>query len=113
VVERLERSGLAPRFKDSVTRASFAVPGAVYRLGRAELELFLYEDTLRLKRDVAAMDTLRVAPAGQTGSWPVPPRLLRSGNLLGVLLTLNDRQAERVALALTAGAPQPDSSVHR
>jgi hypothetical protein len=32
---------------------------------------------------------------------------VRSGNLIAVFLTDNPTQAERLALALTAGAPQP------
>jgi hypothetical protein len=35
----------------------------------------------------------------------MPPRFIRSGNLIAVLLTSNEQQAERLSLAVTAGAP--------
>jgi hypothetical protein len=39
----------------------------------------------------------------------VVPTFIRSANLIGILTSQNARQAERVILAITAGAPQPGS----
>lgn len=90
-------------------RAGFTVSPVVYRLGSSRLEVFLYPDEAALARDLARIDTLTVTPIGTPGSWETPPLLIRSGNLAAVLLAQNPRQAERLSLALTAGAPQPGS----
>jgi len=99
VIKRLE--GRAPR------RAGFSVSPAVYTLGRSRLEVFIYSDSSALARDVAGLDTLTAAPRGVPSPWPQPPTFVRSANLLAVLLTDSQQQAERLNLALTAGAPQP------
>jgi hypothetical protein len=52
------------------------------------------------------MDTVVVAPRGQRNDWEIPPRFIRSGNLIAVFLTRNEQQAERLTLAITAGPPQ-------
>jgi hypothetical protein len=82
----------------------------VYSLGRARLEVFIYKDEAALARDIAKLDTVRVAPTGATGTWgDVTPLFVRSANLAAVYLGDNPQQAERLTLALTAGAPQPGS----
>ncbi len=101
VVKRIE--GEAPR------RPGFSVPATVLQLGRSRLEVFVYQSEADMARDIARLDTLRVAPPGVQPVWDVAPMLIRSGNLAAVFLSQNARQAERVALALTAGAPQPGS----
>ena len=90
-------------------RPGFSVKPIVYTLGRSRLEVFIYQDEASLARDMVKMDTVRVAPIGTAGSWEIPPLLIRSGNLAAVLLSENPRQAERLSLALTAGAPQAGS----
>jgi hypothetical protein len=109
VVERLDQSGLVPRV-DSAAPASrvpfLAAPGRRIALGRGALLAFVYDDTARAARDVAALDTVRVAPRGESYSWDVPPTLVRSANLVAVLLMQNEHQIERVRLALEAGPPQ-------
>jgi hypothetical protein len=79
---------------------------AVYTLGRARLEIFLYADDAALARDLARLDTLAVAPRGEKNDWEIPPRFIRSANLIAVFLTRNEQQAERLSLAITAGPPQ-------
>ena len=112
VEQRLKQSGFVARrlSGESSKRAGFSVTPVAYSLGHARLEIFIYNDEAALARDIAKMDTVRVAPAGVTGSWgEVTPLLIRSGNLAAVYLGDNPRQADRVTLALTAGAPQPGS----
>ena len=106
--KRLEQSGFVLREPEGEIprRTGFTVQPIVYQLGRARLEVFLYPDETALARDVAGMDTLAVAARGQTNDWEVPPRFIRSGNLIAVFLTRNEQQAERVTLAITAGPPQ-------
>ena len=77
----------------------------VYAMGRSRLEVFLYDDAGAMIRDFSALDTTIAAPPGTPSPWESPPLLIRSGNLAAVFLTSNARQAERLTLALTAGAP--------
>lgn len=66
-----------------------------YTLNRSRLELYIYDDSLQLQQEVASLDTTKVAPV-----------FIRSGNLVALLFTDDGTQAERLSLALTAGAPQ-------
>lgn len=111
VENRLRQAGfVAKRVQGQAPdRPGFSVKPIVYTLGRSHLEVFIYSDEASLTRDIVKMDTLKVAPIGTAGSWEIPPLLIRSGNLAGVLLSENPRQAERLSLALTAGAPQSGS----
>jgi len=90
-------------------RAGFSVTPAVYTLGRARVELFVYADEASLARDLAGMDTVALAPRGSVTPWETTPVLVRSGNLAAVLLSQNQRQVDRFSLAITAGAPQAGS----
>lgn len=106
--KRLEQSGFVLRKAEGENprRTGFAVQPIVYRLGRARLEAFIYPDEAALARDVSGMDTIAVAARGQNNDWEISPRFIRSGNLIAVFLTRNEQQAERLTLAITAGAPQ-------
>ena len=109
VEKRLTRAGLVPRKSaaDTLPRAGFSVRPVVYEMGRgSRLEVFIYSSEAALIRDVARLDTLKVAPIGSPGAWSKPPLFIRSGNLAAVLLTDDAREADRVSLALTAGAPR-------
>jgi hypothetical protein len=109
VEKRLAQSGFVPRpiSGDSPRRAGFSVAPAVYRLGEARLEVFVYPDETSLSRDLEKLDTVTVAPRGSPSKWGRVPTFVRSANLIAVFLTGNPTQAERLTLALTAGAPQP------
>ena len=111
VESRLKQAGFVVKLKpeESPTRVGFSVKPVIYGVGRARLEVFIYDDEAALARDIAKMDTVRVAPVGANATWETPPLLIRSGNLAAVFLTDSPQQAERLALALTAGAPQPGS----
>ncbi len=108
VEKRLRLSGLvARRLDESPQRAGFSVRPAAYALGRdSRLELFIYRDAKGLTRDMAGIDSATASPRGAKNSWPSPPILIESANLAAVLLTEDSRTAERLTLALTAGAPQ-------
>lgn len=111
VERRLRQSGFVVTRVEgqSPSRPGFDVKPAVYTLGKARLEVFIYESEKAMARDVAAMDTILVTPRGSVASWESTPLLIRSANLAAVLLTTNQRLAERASLALTAGPPQPGS----
>jgi hypothetical protein len=108
VEKRLEQSGFVVKPVGGIAsrRAGFSVAPNVYRLGRSRLEVFIYPNEAALSADVAKMDTASAAPRGAVNPWGMPPTFVRSGNLAAVLLTDNATQAERLTLALTAGAPQ-------
>jgi len=109
VEKRLRQSGFVVTAVPGAPprRAGFSVAPAVYRLGRARLEVFIYGDEASLARDVAKLDTVTVAPRGSVGRWGGTPTFVRAGNLVAVFLTDNPTHADRLSLALTAGAPQP------
>lgn len=109
LVDRLERAGLVVKPATDTARYEFlAVPGLRYSVGRGEVQAFFYDDTTRLARDVSALDTVQVAPKGTYRHWDQHPTLIRSGNLVVILLTLSETLMERVQFAVQAGAPQPD-----
>jgi hypothetical protein len=109
--KRLRQSGFvvtrAPG--ESARRPGFSVAPTAYTLGHSHLEVFLYPSEAALARDIAGVDTVTASPRGRSSSWDMPPTFVRSVNLAAVLLTDSPVQAERLTLAITAGAPQPDS----
>jgi len=109
VERRLEQSGFVVRRVNGEPprRAGFSVTPTIYTLGRSRLEVFIYPSEAALAADVAKIDTVAVAPRGSPNQWNTSPTFVRSGNLAVVFLTENPTQAERLTLALTAGAPQP------
>jgi hypothetical protein len=109
VEKRLRQSGFVVRPVPGAPprRAGFSVAPVVYTLGRARLEVFIYGDETSLARDVAKLDTVTVAPRGSANRWGGIPTFVRAGNLVAVFLTDNPTHADRLSLALTAGAPQP------
>jgi hypothetical protein len=88
-------------------RAGFSVRPAVYTLGRSRVEVFIYPTQELLAADIAKIDTVFAAPRGSPNPWESVPTFVRSANMAAVFLTDNGTQAERLTLALTAGAPQP------
>ena len=105
VQQRLERAGfvLVPA-RDSVGQPGLDIPGAAYRLGSAELQLYLYADSTDAKAQAARVDRDEASAAEVQGILR-PPAVIRSNNLVALLFGNNDRQLERVQLALTAGLP--------
>lgn len=96
--KRLKQSGFVALKNDSIFpgRPGFSVKPAIYTLNRSRLELYIYPDAQSLNREMAKVDTAASAPV-----------FIRAGNLAALFFTDDARQAERLSLALTAGAPQP------
>jgi hypothetical protein len=107
VEKRLRRSGfVATKIEgESPSRPGFSVKPTVYKLGRGRLEVFIYDDASAMNRDIDKIDTVTVTPPGSTSAWPSTPGLIRNGNLAAVYMDQSGRQAERLVMALTAGAP--------
>jgi hypothetical protein len=108
VEDRLTDAGFVLRRVSSPSphRAGFSVDPAVYTLGGERLEVFIYPTESALSADIAKIDTLSAAPNGVPNPWGMAPTFVHSANLAAVYLTDNGTQAERLTLALTAGAPQ-------
>jgi hypothetical protein len=97
------------KLDETPARAGFNIKPTVYSLGASRLEVFFYDDEKSAAKDIMQLDTVIVAPRGAPAAWPSTPTFIRSANVVAVLLTQNQRQAERVVLAITAGPPQPGS----
>ena len=108
LLDRLVSSGLAPKALPDTTRvAFFGVPGVRYQVGRsAVLPPFFFADSNSAKQAVSPIDTVLVQmPGDTTAPWTSTPHLFRSANLVAVFESDNERQVERMMLALTAGTP--------
>ena len=107
--KRLDLQGMAPRKQAAPVRHPFlSVEGTTYLVGNAELQVFIYDDAAAVERDIAKLDTIAVAPPGQTVQWRDKPTLIRNNNLAAILLGRNELQIERMQRALMAGlAPPP------
>ncbi len=106
---RLVRAGLLLTKGDKPVRYAFMhVPGVVYDVGNAQIEIFLYPNAQERARDTDQLDSETVSLRGQPQIWREPPTLAISNNLAAIILSVNARQAERIALALEAGqSPNP------
>jgi hypothetical protein len=110
VERRLAQSGLRPVPEADSIGVIPGIPGeaSFWRLGRQGLWVVILADSMAARTAMTAMDSLRAAPRQHTTpSWPERATLLRSANLIALLLGGSDRTVERVSDALLAGPPQP------
>ncbi len=105
LLKALENAGLAPVEEDSVHYPFLATGGRRWRLGRAELQTFIYPSAEVLQKDLAAIDTLTGQPRSGRDrvDWRRPPATIVSRNLLAFLLGGTERHDERIRNALEAG----------
>lgn len=105
--KRLESTGMIATLADSAAALPmFDRPARHYRMGRGELWVVLFPDTLARALAVAALDSATASRRGAPRhDWGRPPLLIHSRNLAAVLLTPNENVAIRVGDALTAGLP--------
>lgn len=105
VIRRLESAGLGPvPLEGAVRQPGISIDGSAFRLGRGELQVYLYADSASAIGEAGRVEPRRTEPA-RTRGIRRPPTVIRSGNLVALLFNNNDRQLERVQLALTAGLP--------
>jgi hypothetical protein len=112
VMYRLERAGVAPRADSSSSspeeKALTGTP-LVLKIGvSARLEVFLYPDSAARIADGKKLDRNELVDGVRTQTIKRERTLIESGNLIGLLTSINAHQRERVSDALMAGAPQPD-----
>lgn len=106
VEDRISRAGLAVNRREEGVRHDFMrVEGLVWETSRAEIQVFLYPSEAERKKDTDMLDTVFVSPPGKRITWRWPAQLVTSQNMAAIILSLNGRQAERIALALGAGLP--------
>lgn len=112
VLYRLDRAGVAPRL-DSTAKPEekrLSGQGFVVKVGQmASLDVFLYPDSAARVADEAKLDRKEFVNATAAQTIRRERTLIENGNLIALLTSLNERQRERVADALLAGAPQPTS----
>lgn len=107
IIERLERSGLAPRL-DSTTAPDeppLTERGFLVHLGRAQLEVYLFVDDASRARAAARLDRSRYIEYTANITMDQKPTLIMSGNAIAILHSRSNHQRERVGNAITAGAP--------
>jgi len=103
---RISRAGLAVNRREKGVHHDFMrVEGLVWETSRAEIQVFLYPSEVERKKDTDMLDTVFVSPPGKRATWRWPAQLVTSQNMAAIILSLNGRQAERIALALGAGLP--------
>lgn len=108
--DRINKSGMGIRVLDTITVPYFDAKGTRYKIGKtAKLVAFFFPDSATGAAATDKLDKLRLTPPGDSiGKWPSAPfEAIRTANMIAVLFEVNATQAERVRLALTAGAPQP------
>ena len=106
VEDRIKRAGLAVNRRDEGVKHDFmSVEGLVWETSRAEVQVFIYASEADRKKDTDQLDTVFVSPPGKRIMWRWPAQLVTSNNMAAIILSLNGRQAERIALALGAGLP--------
>jgi hypothetical protein len=111
--DRISKAGLMIKPLDTLTVPYFPERGVRYKIGKtATMAAFYFADSVAGAKATEALDKLRLTPRGDSiGAWPAAPfEAIRSSNLIAVLFDVNATQAERVRLAITAGAPAPYST---
>jgi hypothetical protein len=108
--DRIGKAGMMIKVLDTLKRSPIGSAAYRYKIGKvATMAVLYFLDSAAAVRAVekAGVDPLRLTPRGDSlGGWPAAPReVIRSANLIAVLFDVNATQAERVRLAITAGAP--------
>jgi len=107
VEDRLASSGLVFTKKpDAAPEAWMQAPGLEYDFGgRAVAKIFFYRSRADQERVAATLDTANVSPKAKRVYWKEPAQFVFTNNLAAIVITLNERLAERIADALGAGMP--------
>lgn len=107
---RLDRAGVAPRVDSGAKPEEKRLSGKsfVLKIGQmASLDVFLYADSAARIADEAKLDRKEFVDGNAPQTIRRERTLIDNANMIALLTSLNERQRERVANALMAGAPQP------
>lgn len=106
VLDRLEHAGLVVTARPEPARLPhFSVEGTTYETSRALIHVFLFADAAARQRETSQLDSASVAPRNAAYAWSDPALLVTSNNLAAIIVSPNERQSERIQLALSAGLP--------
>jgi hypothetical protein len=111
IMYRLGRSGLAATIDSSAKPQESQLGGQslMVTLGRSDLELHVFPDSLARVAAVAKLDRTQFVNATAEQTIRRERTLIESVNLVGLLTSISAAQRERVSDALTAGPPQPST----
>jgi hypothetical protein len=98
--EALRKKGLNPVRGGPVKQPFLGGEGVSYKIGPAELQIYLYADAGAVARDTDPLDTTRVAPPTMQVSWRMPPTLIVDNNMVGILLTRDEALRRRIRAAI-------------
>jgi hypothetical protein len=107
VEDRLASSGLVfTKRPDPAPETWMQAPGLEYDFGgRAVAKIFFYKSRADQERVAATLDTAQVSPRAKRVYWKEPAQFVFTNNLAAIVITLNERLAERISDALGAGMP--------
>ena len=98
--EVLRKNGLNPVRSGPVTQPFLGGEGVLYKIGKAELQVYLYADAGAVARDTDPLDTTRVAPPTIQVSWRMPPTLIVDNNMAAILLTRDNALRRKIRAAI-------------
>lgn len=105
----LETAGLKVQDLGRVRQPFMSVNGTTFRIGEAELQVFVYGDVGAMTRDVMRLDTVRVSPPTMMINWRSRPSLVTKNNLAAIILTDDEALRSRICAALTV---EPHATPH-
>jgi hypothetical protein len=110
LIYRLGRAGLVLKVDSGARPHEKSLTGKPLIItlgGAAELELFLYPDSVARIADGQKLDRSALVIATADLTIKRERTLIESVNVIGLLTSISSHQRERVSDAITAGPPQP------
>lgn len=104
VLDRLRVEGIPGELRSEIRQPFLAVPGVLVTVPGAEIQVYIYADAGAAGRDVARLDTARVAPPNMMITWMAPPSLIWHNNLVLIALTRDVQLRARIRRSLRPGA---------
>lgn len=99
---RLRAAGFSPQRAPAPVQQPFmSVPGTLFRVGRAEVQAYVYGDQVVRAIDTDKLDPRSVAPPTKMVSWQQTPSLVADANLALIVLSDDAGLRERIRAAVT------------
>jgi hypothetical protein len=105
LLERLVRSGVAPRAADSPATGAewMGRRPLVLHAGGSMLQVWIYADSVARRAVTDSLDPATAAPRGMIAPFAAPMAFVVQNNLAAVVTGGSERNQERITLALQAG----------
>lgn len=100
VEARLRSLDLEAQRAGEVEQGFLAVRGTLLRVPGAELQVYVYPDSVARAQDTAPLDRTRVAPPTMMINWIMPATLVEVDNVAVILLTRDEGLRARIRRAL-------------